>query len=44
MPNVIVTGHQGFLTHEAMHEICAITISNFDEIEAGVKLHNAVAR
>ena len=28
MPNVIVTSHQGFLTHEALKNIAKITIDN----------------
>jgi D-lactate dehydrogenase len=27
-PNVLVTAHQGFLTHEALTEIARITVEN----------------
>jgi D-lactate dehydrogenase len=30
-PNVIVTGHQAFFTHEALHEIAECTLRNLDE-------------
>jgi len=33
-PNVIVTGHQGFLTREALTEIAQMTLGNID-FEAG---------
>lgn len=34
-PNVIVTGHQGFFTQEALSRIAATTIANFDAFEQG---------
>jgi D-lactate dehydrogenase len=35
MPNVIVTGHQGFLTREAIMQIAEITLSNISEFQSG---------
>jgi D-lactate dehydrogenase len=34
-PNVIVTGHQGFFTREALHDIAGATIANLDDFAAG---------
>ncbi len=34
-PNVLVTGHQGFFTIEALREIAAITFDNLDCWRAG---------
>ncbi|RNC76964.1 hydroxyacid dehydrogenase, partial [Piscirickettsiaceae bacterium NZ-RLO2] len=34
-PNVIITGHQGFLTHEAMINIAETTLKNAEQL-----LHN----
>ena len=39
-PNVIVTSHQGFLTHEALHEIARVTINNLNELEKGLPCVN----
>jgi len=33
-PNVIVTGHQGFFTREALNDIAAATIANLDDFDA----------
>ncbi len=33
--NVIVTGHQGFFTREALHDIATATIDNISDFEAG---------
>lgn len=33
--NVIVTGHQGFFTHEALDDIAKATIDNISDFEAG---------
>jgi len=33
--NVIVTGHQGFFTREALHDIATATINNISDFEAG---------
>lgn len=35
MPNVILTAHQAFFTHEAMAEIAAVTLDNLSRIERG---------
>ena len=32
-PNVIVTGHQAFFTHEALHGIVDTTLSNIQQVE-----------
>ncbi len=42
-PNVLVTSHQGFLTHEALTEITRVTYGNIDDFAAGRELPNAVA-
>jgi D-lactate dehydrogenase len=34
-PNVLVTGHQGFFTREALADIAATTIGNLDDFAAG---------
>jgi len=34
-PNVLITGHQGFFTREAMTDIARITIGNIDAFAAG---------
>ncbi len=34
-PNVLVTGHQAFFTHEALAQIAETTIRNLDDFEAG---------
>jgi len=39
---VIVTGHQAFLTEDALGEIAATTIANLDDFEAGRPLENEV--
>ncbi|MCF7786920.1 MAG: 2-hydroxyacid dehydrogenase [Prosthecobacter sp.] len=35
-PNVLITAHQGFLTHEALSEIARVTITNFLRFATGV--------
>ena len=35
MPNVVITGHQAFLTREALGEIAEITLENIGSFEAG---------
>lgn len=37
-PNVIVTGHQGFLTHEALRAIAETTLASVSAFEAGAPL------
>jgi D-lactate dehydrogenase len=34
-PNVVITGHQGFLTREALAEIAAVTLDNVTDFVAG---------
>lgn len=34
-PNVLLTAHQGFFTHEAMSGIAATTLANIDDFERG---------
>ena len=41
-PNVLVTGHQGFFTVEALQEISAITLSNLGDFAAGRACANAL--
>ena len=42
-PNVIVTGHQAFLTREAISAICETTINSISEFAAGQPLSNEIA-
>lgn len=42
LPNVIVTGHQAFLTREAVQAICEITLGNLDAFESESELPNAL--
>ena len=41
-PNVLVTGHQAFFTHEAMENIAKTTLSNIADFEAGRACPNVV--
>lgn len=41
-PNVLVTGHQGFFTVEALQEIAAITLRNLVDFARGATCPNAV--
>lgn len=42
-PNVLVTGHQGFFTQEALTRIAEVTIANLDQFAAtGHGLHSAM--
>jgi D-lactate dehydrogenase len=34
-PNVLITGHQAFLTHEALHNIAETTLTNLDQLAKG---------
>ena len=34
-PNVLITAHQGFLTHEALSEIARVTVQNVGRLQAG---------
>ncbi|HSO22865.1 MAG TPA: D-lactate dehydrogenase family protein [Chondromyces sp.] len=42
-PNVIVTSHQAFLTHEALHEIATTTVSSIRDYIAGRELRHRVS-
>lgn len=39
-PNVLLTGHQGFLTHEALSNIAETTLQNINDFEHGRSLKN----
>jgi D-lactate dehydrogenase len=41
-PNVIVTGHQAFFTHEALSTIAATTIASLNDFEAGRTSENVL--
>ncbi len=41
-PNVLITGHQAFFTHEAMSTIAATTIRNLTDFEAGRSSENVL--
>ncbi len=41
-PNVLVTAHQGFLTHEALAAIAESTLANASDFEAGLPCANEV--
>jgi D-lactate dehydrogenase len=41
-PNVLITGHQAFFTHEAVKNIAETTIGNITEFEATGQCANAV--
>lgn len=41
-PNVLITGHQAFLTKEALAQISRVTLENLDELEKGGSLSNEV--
>jgi D-lactate dehydrogenase len=41
-PNVLITSHQGFLTHEALASIARITLENIDAFRRGEVLRNEV--
>ncbi|QBR01269.1 2-hydroxyacid dehydrogenase [Paraburkholderia pallida] len=42
-PNVIVTGHQAFLTREAVSTICETTLRSITEFETGQALTNEIS-
>ena len=42
LPNVIVTSHQAFLTHEALANIAETTLANLDAYFAGAPLENEI--
>jgi D-lactate dehydrogenase len=41
-PNVLITAHQAFLTHEALGQIAATTIGNLSDAEAGRRNDNTL--
>ncbi|MBC7691804.1 MAG: 2-hydroxyacid dehydrogenase [Methylotenera sp.] len=41
-PNVLITAHQAFLTHEALHNIAETTLENVRNFEQGQDLKNEV--
>ncbi|MHA7941982.1 2-hydroxyacid dehydrogenase [Formosa sp. 3Alg 14/1] len=41
-PNVLITSHQGFLTHEALDKIAEVTMKNLTDFENGVETQNEV--
>lgn len=41
-PNVLITGHQAFLTKEALAEISRVTLLNLDQMEQGESLENQI--
>ncbi|NBC56784.1 MAG: 2-hydroxyacid dehydrogenase [Bacteroidetes bacterium] len=42
-PNVLITSHQAFLTHEALKEIAQTVLQNIDDFEQGKDLKNEVS-
>ncbi|MCA9253026.1 MAG: 2-hydroxyacid dehydrogenase, partial [Phycisphaerales bacterium] len=42
-PNVVITGHQAFLTEEALTTIAETTLRNISQVERGEECENAVA-
>ena len=43
MPNVIMTGHQGFLTKQAFETICQTTLASAAAFENGQPLVNQIS-
>lgn len=43
-PNVLITGHQGFLTQEALTEIAKVTFGNIDAFQARSPLVNRIVK
>ncbi len=41
-PNVVITGHQGFFTEEALRNIAHVTLANIRDFESGRKCANAI--
>jgi D-lactate dehydrogenase len=41
-PNVLITGHQGFFTKEALENIASVTLQNLATVEAGEECPNEV--
>ena len=42
-PNVVITAHQAFLTHEALDAIAATTLANLTDLQKGQQCPNRVA-
>ncbi len=42
-PNVLITAHQAFLTHEALTEIADTTLSNLKSIVEGLENPNQIS-
>jgi len=42
-PNVVITGHQGFFTHDALGEITRTTLENVSDFEAGRPFPNEIS-
>jgi D-lactate dehydrogenase len=42
-PNVLITGHQGFFTHEALTAIAETTLDNLDAFAATGEPHHGVS-
>lgn len=43
LPNVIITGHQGFFTHNALQNIAETTVNNISQFEKQATLDNEVS-
>lgn len=41
-PNVLITAHQGFMTHEALEQIARTTLKNIKDFFEGIKSENEV--
>jgi D-lactate dehydrogenase len=41
-PNVLITAHQAFLTHEALDEIARITLQNITDFQNGISNENEI--
>lgn len=41
-PNVLITSHQGFFTHEALEQIALVTLQNIADFEKGIPSGNEV--
>jgi len=41
-PNVLITAHQAFFTHEALDKITTITLQNIKDFEEGAELENEI--
>jgi D-lactate dehydrogenase len=41
-PNVLITGHQAFFTHEALENIATTTVANISAFESGSQIIHTV--